>query len=232
MAKVFVFVPAYGRQITTTTFETTHGLMSALSAKGIHASIGSFSWPDIEEIRNVVLSYWYDVMKDFTHLLFIDADVGFPPQMVIDMLTFGEPLVGATYPKKTLPIEFVGSGIEAPDFRKGFIEVEGLGFGCVLIRRDAIPPMIEKFPDKIYPYIAVPDMRWDGPERTLGFFDCMRIDRGKVSEDISFCRRYREAGGKVWMSTAYTTSHEGPFLFSGCFAKHQEAKIEEKQAAE
>jgi len=221
VAKVFVFVPAFGRQITTTTFEATHGLMSALAAKGIQAGIGSFSWPDIEEIRNVVLSWWYDA-TDYSHLLFVDADMGFPAQMVIDMLTFGEPMVGAIYRKKCDEVEWVASGgLDKPDFRNGFIEVEGLGMGCFLIRRDAIAPMIEKFPEKIYPYIAVADFRWQGPNRTLAFFDQMRIPEGKVSEDISFCRRYREAGGKVWATTAYQTLHEGPKVFAGCFAKDQ-----------
>lgn len=223
MTKVFTFVPAFGRQITTTTFEATHELMSAFMAKGIQASVSSFSWPDIEEIRNVVLSYWYDALPDFTHLLFIDADVGFPAQMVLDMLTFGEPMVGAVYPKKILPREWVISGLDGAQYRNGFLEVDGLGMGCFLIRRDAIATMIEKFPEKIYPYIVVPSMRWDGPNRTLAFFDCLRVPEGKVSEDISFCHRYREAGGKIWATTAYATAHEGPFLFSGCFAKEREA---------
>lgn len=235
MAKVFVFVPAFGRQITTTTFEATHELMSALSAKGIYAAIGSFSWPDIEEVRNVVLSWWYE-STDFTHLLFVDADMGFPAQMVLDMLTFGEPMVGAIYRKKCDEVDWVASGgLKSPDFRKGFIEVDGLGMGCFLIRRDAIPPMIEKFPEKIYPYITIADFRWQGPNRTLAFFDQMRIPEGKVSEDISFCRRYREAGGKVWATTAYQTLHEGPKVFAGCFAKDRDttnAATRDAQAAE
>lgn len=229
MAKVFVFVPAFGRQITTTTFEATHELMSALARKGITAHIGSFSWPDIEEIRNVVLSYWYDAMPDFTHLLFVDADVGFPAQLVIDMLTFGEPMVGAIYPKKTLPMEWVGSGLGSPEFRSGFMEVEGLGMGCFLIRRDAVAAMVQKFPEKIYPYITVPNMRWGGTERTLAFFDCIRQENGKVSEDISFCRRYREVGGKVWAAVGHPLTHEGPYGFSGCFAQYQE-QIKRREA--
>jgi hypothetical protein len=229
MAKVFVFIPAFGRHITTTTFETSHEMMSALAAKGIQAGIGSFSWPDIEEVRNVVLSWWYDA-TDYTHLLFVDADMGFPAQMVLDMLTFGEPMVGAIYRKKCNEVEWVVSGgLDAPEARNGFIEVEGLGMGCFLIRRDAIPPMIEKFPEKVYPYIAIADFRWQGPNRTLAFFDQMRIPEGKVSEDISFCRRYREAGGKVWATVAYQTHHEGPHVFSGCFAQYQQDKA--KQAA-
>lgn len=233
MAKVFVFVPAFGRQITTTTFEATHELMSAFLVKGIQATIGSFSWPDIEEVRNFALSYWYDQMPDFSHLLFVDADVGFPAQMVLDMLTFSEPVVGAIYPKKTLPMEWVGSGLEKPEIRNGFMEVEGLGMGCFLIRRDAIDAMVKAFPEKIYPYVTVPSAQWDGPKRTLSFFDCIRQDNGKVSEDISFCKRYRQAGGKVWATVAHQTAHEGPFLFSGCFAKSRAAETaRDAQAAE
>jgi hypothetical protein len=217
MAKVFVMVPAFGRQITTTTFEATHGLMSALSAKGISASIGSFSWPDIEEIRNVVLSWWYDA-TDFTHMLFVDADMGFDPQMVLDMMTFGEPMVGAIYPKRCYPIEWAGSALAAPEHRTGFIEVEALGMGCFLIRRDAVTALIEKFPELIHSYMTLPELKEAGAERTMAFFDCMRAPEGKISEDISFCRRYRETGGKVWASIAYRMEHVGHWSFAACFA--------------
>lgn len=231
MAKVFVFIPAFGRQITSTTFESTHELMSAFMAKGIHATIGTFSWPDIEEIRNMVLSYWYDALPDFTHLLFVDADMGFRAQMVLDMLTFGEPMVGAIYPKKTYPIDWAGSGLEAPDYRKGFIEVEGLGMGCFLIRRDAVTAMIEKFPELIYPYMTIPDMRWAGPARTMAFFDGIRTPEGKVSEDISFCRRYRQTGGKVWASIGYKIEHVGPWSFNACFADERMKKKSDVESA-
>jgi hypothetical protein len=231
MAKVLVFVPAFGRLITTTTFETSHALMGALISKGITAHIASFSWPDIEEIRNMVLSWWYDA-TDFTHLLMVDADTGFPPQAVLDMLTFNEPLVGGIYPKKCYPIEFVGSGLAAGEYRKGFIEVDGLGAGCLLIRRDAVTMMLEKFPELVRPYMTIPDLRFAGAGRTFGFFDCIRVPEGKVSEDISFCRRFREAGGKVWASTAYEFTHEGPHAFTACFARDRDEKRKAEEAAE
>ena len=224
MSNVFIFIPAFGRQISTTTFESTHALMSAFYQKGIQASIASFSWPDIDEARNCALSYWYDTCPESSHMLMVDADMGFHPNMVLDMLTFGEPLVGAIYPKKCLPIEWVGSGIAAAEYRSGFIEVEGLGAGCLLIRRDAIDAMVKKFPEMIYDYVSVPETRFMGSKRTMAFFDSYRIPTGKVSEDIAFCRRYREAGGKVWGSTAYQISHIGPFDYTHCFAKEREER--------
>lgn len=231
MTKVFVFIPAFGRQISATTFESSHHLMGAFMQKGIAAAIATFSWPDIEEIRNMVLSFWYDTMPESTHMLFIDADTGFPPEVVLDMLIFNEPLVGGLYPKKCYPIEWVGSGLAAGEYRKGFIEVDGLGGGCLLIRRDAVTAMIEKFPELVRPYMTIPDMRYAGAPRTFGFFDCLRVPEGKVSEDISFCRRYRETGGKVWASTAYEFTHEGPHAFKACFAKERSEVADGKSAA-
>jgi hypothetical protein len=232
VAKVFVFVPAFGRQITSTTFESTHELMSALTSKGITAHIATYSWPDIEELRNMVLSYWYDAMPDFTHMLFVDADVGFRSQMVLDMLLFNEAMVGGLYPKKTFPLDWAGSGIAAGEYRKGFIEVDGLGMGCFLIRRDAITTMIEKYPELVRPYMTLTDMQAAGATRTLSFFDKIQTPQGKVSEDISFCRRYREAGGKVWASTAYVMDHVGPWLFSACFARSREEEVKRKSDGE
>lgn len=224
MAKIMVFVPAFGRQISTTTFESTHALMMTFMQKGIQANICSFSWPGIAEARNMMLSWWYDACPDFSHLLMVDADMGFNPQMVLDMLTFSEPMVGAIYPKKTYPIEWVGSGLAAPEYRTGFIEVEGLGMGCFLIRRDAVAAMIEKFPEMIFPYMAMPEMKFSGAHRTLGFFDEMRTQAGLVSEDISFCRRYRKTGGKIWATTNHKIEHVGAHGFSACFAEER-AKV-------
>lgn len=224
MANVFVFCPAFGRQITSTTFEATHQLMSAFMSKGIHAGISTFSWPDIAEIRNMVLAFWYDAMPESTHLLFVDADMGFAPEMVLDMMQFSEPMVGAAYPKRTYPIEWAGSGIEAPESRQGFIEVEGLGMGCFLIRRDAITTMIEKFPELVFDYMTLTDLAKMGAKRTFGFFDPIRGPNGKVSEDISFCRRYRETGGKVWASVAHSVTHVGPWGFTACLADERKEK--------
>ncbi len=223
MAKVFVFVPSFRGNISSLTFETSHHLMSTLSARGIHASISTYSWPDIAELRNIALSFWYDVMKDSTHLLFIDDDMGFAPELVISMLDFNEPVIGALYPKKTTPRQWCGSGIESPVYRQGFIEVEGVGGGCLLIQREAISRMIERFPELVGAYMVSGDMEKAGAKRTLRFFDCLQLPTGKVSEDISFCRRWREIGGSVWASTAYDIQHVGPWTFSGCFMKEQDA---------
>jgi hypothetical protein len=233
MANVFVFIPAYRGQISAVTFEASHRLMSGLMAKGIPASIASYSYFDIAELRNMVLSVWYDVQKQCTHLLFIDDDMGFSPNLVIDMLAFNEPVVGAIYPKRGVPRQWSGSGIEAAEYRQGFIEVEGVGGGCLLIRRDAVDKMVETYPELIGDYMTLGDMKAAGGTRTLRFFDQLQTPEGKRSEDFSFCQRWRDAGGVVWAATAHEIQHVGPWIFSACFAKERaeemKARAEERQ---
>src|SRR6267142_3200435 len=86
VAKVFMFIPSFRGSISALTFETSHHLMSTLTSKGMQASVSTYSHPDIAELRSMVLSVWYDTMKDSTHLLFVDDDMGFSPELILDMI--------------------------------------------------------------------------------------------------------------------------------------------------
>src|SRR5262245_57970826 len=110
MHKVFIFVPAFGQQITATTFLTTHALQQAFSGKGIGGGVSTLSFPDIAELREIALTIWYDTMLDVDYLLFVDADMGFAPEVVLDMLLFNEGIVGTIYRQRKFPISWAGSG--------------------------------------------------------------------------------------------------------------------------
>lgn len=225
---IFIFTPCYREQISGPTHDTVIDLVSTFLQKGIGALTGRYSWFDIAELRNIVLSVWYDHMPDSTHLLFIDDDIGFPANMVMEMLAFGEPVVGGLYRKKCLNWDWAASGLPKgeSDARGNFLEVEGLGCGAFLIRRDAIDKMIEwdaqredGVPSLIRDHMLLTDFRARGAKRTLGFFDSLMSPDGKVAEDISFCRRWRATGGRVWANIGYEITHAGNHEFKGCYAK-------------
>jgi len=233
MAKIFCFIPAFGKMISSATFETSHHLAMALISKGHAFNVGTYSWPDIEQMRNIILSYWYDIMPDSEYLLFVDSDMGFSPQVVLDMLAFGEPVVGAVYPKRGYPIEWAVSGIDPAirEVRGEFYEVEGIGAGCFLIRRDAVAKMVDVFPELIGNYMVLNDMREAGATRTLNFFNKLQTEKGPVSEDISFCRRWRSIGGKVWGACGHEITHVGQHPFTAGFLSHN-AAIDARNMAE
>lgn len=235
--KIFIFVPAFGQMVTATTFLTTHALQQMLAAKGIGGGVSTLSFPDIAELRSMALTIWYDTMPDVKHLLFIDADMGFAPDIVTDMLLFDEPLIGTIYPQRKLPLSWAGSGTGQPttERRGNFMLVEGVGMGCTLIRRDVVTKMLEQMPElidnRLNLHPAAETLRSAGANRLIRCFEKMDIpERGIVSEDLSFCIRAARCGIPCWAAIGYKISHVGPFDYSGRYLDMIEAQAAQLEA--
>lgn len=223
MAKnVFQFIPAFGQQISACTFLTTHALSEHLRSKGMGGGISTMSFPDIAELRSMALTIWYDTMPNVDYLLFVDADMGFPPEIVSDMVLFDEPLIGAIYPQRKMPLSWAGSGTGATstERRGNFMLVEGVGMGCCLIRRDLVARMIAQMPELIDKRLALhpagETLRGAGTTRLIRAFEKLDLpERGVVSEDLSFCLRWQRCGGQTWGAIGYKISHVGPYDYHG-----------------
>src|SRR5882672_10214092 len=103
---VFIHIPAFGGIISDATFNTTHALRDYLHFKGMATGINTKSFPDIAELRAMVTTIWYDTMQHSDYLLFIDADMGFQPEHVGDMILFNEPLIGTIYRQRKEPVSW------------------------------------------------------------------------------------------------------------------------------
>ena len=55
----------------------------------------------IPRARNTLAGLFYN-KTDYTHLLFLDADIQFNEEDIIKMLDYDKPLVGGVYPKKSI----------------------------------------------------------------------------------------------------------------------------------
>jgi len=235
---VFIFVPAFGQQISASTFMTSHNLVQTLASRSIGGSVSTLSFPDIAELRSMAMTIWYDTLKNFDYMLFIDADMAFPPEMVLDMLHLDEPIVGTIYPQRKIPLSWAGSGEGGThtERRANFMRCEGVGMGCTLIRRD-VPEKFEKeMPElvdtrlKLHP--AADMLQKAGCTRMIRAFEKLDLpERGVVSEDLSFCLRWNRMGGKVWAAIGYRISHVGPYDYSGCYLEWAEEQTKLRDAA-
>lgn len=227
MANVMIFVPAYGNNVSSHTLMSIAQLQVALMTRGLGVGVSALSRPDIEELRNIALSVWYDQYPDWTHLLMVDSDMGFPSEMVLDMVAFGQPVVGAVYRHKSDNVSWVYSGLGKDtigDVRGPFVELEGVGAGVLLITRGAIDEMIRKLPEIVDERMARmgggvdADKQMMGQKRLIRAFDKIKDPEfGTVSEDLSFCRRWRQCGGKVWGAAGYDVQHVGMKVYEGNF---------------
>lgn len=222
MKKIYIALPAYNMAVTSLCAQSLFALGQRLMAMGILGGIVTLSIADIVEARNVFLSLFFD-KTDATHILFIDADMQFSPDMIADMILFDMPLVGAIYPAKILPPVFVGRPLGDPPYEvvNGFMKVDGVGGGLMLVRRDCVEIM-----DKAYPeltesvnrgFITHPIIKGAGLERVICAFKPIVHEGFRRSEDLSFCFRWRNLGQDIWANVAYDIGHTGPHTYASRF---------------
>ncbi len=194
-------------------------LGKALTAAGYDYYYSSQSHPDIAELRDMFTTLWFDATKA-EYMLWIDADMSFEPQMVLDMLAFDKPLIGCLYPVKDLPIRFHAKLKQGPQrIEAGHLEIEGCGFGVTLLRRDCIEKLLEAGQATSDTRLSHHSCRAQfsalGLNRIIRAFQKMPTETGDLSEDYSFCRRVLNSGGEVWANVAHEVTHVGYYGFKG-----------------
>ena len=170
--KIFVATPCYGGMLTTNYFEGCMGLMAECIRKGIglqFATIGNESL--VTRARNTLVQLFMDDKKEYTHLMFIDADIGFQPEAIFRMLELDKEVVASIYPRKAIDWNKGKKKVESkpnisPDelhafslqynlnvknpkhieMQKGFIEVMDAPTGFMLIKRNVFNKMKIAYP--------------------------------------------------------------------------------------
>ena len=101
--KILIGTPAYGETVTTTYCETLFWLFDHFRSNHPHIRLDHkfLSFALLPYMRNYFASR---VLNDasYTHLLFIDADMGFSPTLIEHMVAADKPVVGCIYPHRTL----------------------------------------------------------------------------------------------------------------------------------
>lgn len=230
---VMICVPAYGQSVSAQTMESVYTLCQFFAFNGIRNQLSWYSAAEIAEVRNLFITTWYDKHPQFSHLFFVDADMGFDPHMVRDMLKFDKPLMGAFYAKRQMhPIRSVGQPLDPDvgyhDMKDGHVLADYVGGGCMLIKRSMMDEMLQKIPDledDLPSYISE-NMEL---KRFLRPFEPIRQGRLRLSEDVSFCIRWRkQCGGEIWANVNYKLDHIGPFNFHMRYAGILENEIKAK----
>ncbi len=232
---VLICCPAFGEMMNTRTSHSIYNVGQFLTFKGIPNSFFTVSAGDIEEIRNLVVTHWFDAHPAMSHLLMVDADMGFEIGLIADMLAFGKPLTGCFYAKRKFPATPVGrafSETHLEDVVDGFLSVAGVGGGVLMISRHVIQTMLQKMPE-----INDKDMAGHPAageyvkERLIRAFDKYRDANGvRLSEDFAFCDRWLRCGGEVWANVNHRIAHIGPHNFEIRYQDYLENKAAEKAA--
>ncbi len=233
---LFIATPCYGGLVAQLYMQSILGLVQYAGAAGFDATMALLGHDSlVTRSRNTLVAQFL-ATPAATHLLFIDADIGFEAEQVGEMLRLGEDFVAGIYPLKvidwspaaiarsgttetveTAPFHYVGALCTGSALRRRGRFATGIycGGGFMLLERSVIERMIAAYPETRYKAAHAYTNAAGG--EAFALFDCL-IDKDTgayVSEDFGFCQRWRDIGGEIWLDTEGRLTHAGAYSFKG-----------------
>jgi hypothetical protein len=210
--KVHIAMPCYGGMLTESTFMSFIKWANTARQLNIDWTLETMVNESlISRARNTLTAKFLH-MPDATHLMFIDADIGWEPWHLLVLLNRDVDVIGGLYPMKTMPIKWVVNGFdgaeEGPD---GFQEVSKAGTGFLLIKKHVFEKLNSHPAVKQYKNDIGLDPIYDQYLKT--YFDTAVRQNRYYSEDWTFCENWRDLGGKIYMDKRILLRHSGSYVF-------------------
>lgn len=156
-----------------------------------------------------------------THLVMVDNDVMWQAGGMLTLVDHDEGCVAGIYPYRKDPIGFpvrwlddaTPNSFEAHAGGKRLLSVGGVQAGFLCLTRGMLEKMVK----------AYADMRFTREDETSwDIFDRYMIGKRRLGEDYSFCQRWRDIGGKVYLDPTIHMGHVGAKVFAGTFGEWQD----------
>ena len=233
--RVMIATPTAGGSVKAHYAATLFKTLSAIRDAGWEAQFLSLDGSNIAAARN----YFGNLLlrrPDFTHLLMVDSDMSFDGAVPCRLLRSDKPVVGAAYSKRNMDLRAFAEAARNPELalgdlaalalrynvrlepgrvevRDGMCRADGMALGCSLIRRDALENLVAAGVVRLRPDRILDGLGLEGP--VYDFFGEITLDDGdRLSEDYSFCKRWRSIpGSEIWVLVDALVGHVGDMVY-------------------
>jgi hypothetical protein len=211
--RVHICMPCYGGMLTESCFMSYIKWSNTCRQLGIDWTMETMTNESLISRARNTLTAKFLYNKESTHLMFIDADIGWEPWHLLVMLNAQKDVIGGLYPMKSLPVKWCVNGFEGAEVSEdgNLQEVSKTGTGFLLIKREVFEklnahPATKPFLNDIgLPAELNPFMKT--------YFDTAVRENRYYSEDWTFCENWRDLGGKVWVDKRVLLKHTGTYVF-------------------
>lgn len=224
---VVVAIPAYTGLVHCGTMRSIlYDVIALINAGDVVRIVEEVGNADIARCRSMIVAKFL-AQKEATHLVMVDSDVCWEPGGLVSLVNAGLDFVAGAYPKR------IGDGtafhllmkpgeVQSLDPVTQLLEVEAVPAGFMCLSRKMLERMVEAHPESKFSFRECPGgVAWDLFE---AYWDTDADGlRHKYGEDYSFCRRWRDLGGKVWVNPRIGMGHLG--------TKMWQAKLSDKFSA-
>lgn len=245
---IFWATPMYGGLAHAKYIESV--LMFSNAARENNVSV-TFSFMGNESLitraRNALANGF--LKTQCTHLLFVDADIGFKPMDMLRMIRADKDIIAGVYPKKDINWPAVGKaardGIPDQDLWRhtgdfvinvdnapqgGFsvptdvpFPVRNAGTGLMLIKRRVFNILKDHVPS-YKNNMTLQNQSLQISDNVIHEYFATSIDPEHgvlLSEDYHFCQQWKKTGGEVFIAPWADLTHNGTYEFSGHFSRKQ-----------
>ena len=219
---ICIAMPCYD-SVKINTMLSIFQLIQLLGKGGVEVGINTMKSPLIHQARNYLTAVF--LTTEYSHLLFIDADVEFAPEAVLRMMMAKKDIICTPYRAKNPDLNNHTYTVKFPDPKVipilpgGLVEIEAGPTGLMLIDRKVFEKIIKNRPDLKIKNRVNPGIKED--EKSHGFyhlfFDFAFEDGYTIGEDLSFCKLARKEGFKLYANIDSMTAHRGEYAWTGKF---------------
>jgi hypothetical protein len=164
----------------------------------------------IADSRGIIATRFWE--SDCDELIFVDSDVTWEAGALLKLVDAPVDLVAGVYPARRDPISYPLHYLDKKELwadpETGLLEVKSVATGFMKISRNCIERMISEYPERHF-YTSERDKQF------YPLFDHVFEDGYKWGEDYSFCIRWRNIGGQVWIDPEIAMGHIGYKIFQG-----------------
>ena len=211
--RVHICMPCYGGMLTESTFMSYIKWSNTCRQLGIDWTMETMTNESlISRARNTLTAKFLH-NKESTHLMFVDADIGWEPWHLLVMLNAQKDVIGGLYPMKSLPVKWCVNGFDGAQVSEDgtLQEVSKTGTGFMLIKRDVFEKLNAHPATK--PFINDIGLPAELNPHMKTYFDTAVRENRYYSEDWTFCENWRDIGGQVWVDKRVLLRHTGTYVF-------------------
>lgn len=234
---IFLATPCYGGLAHIHFMRSVLDLQAACATRGVGLAVELGGGDALITRARAAMADRF-LKSGASHLLFVDADIGFRPEYVFRLLEADRDLVGGVYPIKSIDwakvrqavvdgkrdlmaasVGYVVRFIPTPDNSvqvddDGFGPVAYIGTGFMLIKRAVVEQVVAAHPEL---KARLGDTA-GGPATEVAMIFETIIEPGAgehLSEDYAFCHRWRDLGGEVFADFQTRLTHVGHAAYAG-----------------
>lgn len=206
---------------------------------GLKFGVSTISDSLISRARNQLVAKFM-ANPGFTHLLFIDVDLGFNYEDVLKLFWHDKDIVTGAYPIKDIlwdkVVKLANNGTPKEEIAEkstrfvinaavgkdqkvkvenGALSIYDAGTGFMLIKREVFEKMFAAYPELKY-VDDTGSIHGDEKNYTYALFNSFVDEDGRfLSEDYGFGRYWQKLGGEVWVDPSIELMHLGRFEYRG-----------------